>query len=170
MPTQISATSRAGRPVVTPGQIVGVETEPGRGLDGVEITGPAVDAIAVEAGAGLDGQEPGAVGMLDPRYAESNDIELPAETELAGGGRIEIVGLGLSPETFVVQGPGGAFGSESGFSPVFTSLETAQTLAGRPGRVNDLVLVLRPGADSGRDRASGRAADRHGSSGIRRQP
>ena len=148
VPTQISATSRTGRPVVTPGQIVGVETEPGRGLDGVEITGPAVDAIAVEAGQGLDGKQSGAVGMLDPIYAEANDLELPTEIGLAGGGRSEVVGLGFSPETFVVQGPGGAFSSESGFSPVFTPLTTAQVLAGRPGRVNDLALVLRPGTDA----------------------
>ena len=30
---------------------------------------------------------------------------------------------------------------------LFTSLETAQQLAGRPGRVNDLVLELSPGVD-----------------------
>ena len=146
-PTQISATSGTGLPVVTPGQIVGVESIPDRSVDGVEVTGPAVDAIAVEAGEGLGGGQPGAVGMLDPSYAEVNDIRLPAEVELAGGGRIEIVGLGLSPETFVTQGPGGAFSAESGFSSVFVPLPTAQALAGRPGQVNDLALVLRPGTD-----------------------
>ena len=41
VPTQISATSAAGRPVVTPGQIIGVESVPDRSVDGVEVTGPA---------------------------------------------------------------------------------------------------------------------------------
>ena len=147
VPTQISMTSGTGRPVVTPGQMIGVETGPERELDGVAVTGPAVDSIAVETGEGLNGRGPAAVGMLDPTYAEANDIDLPARADLAGGGTIEIVGLGYSPETFVVQGPGGAFSSEAGFSPVFTPLKTAQALAGRPGRVNDLAIVLEPGSD-----------------------
>ena len=41
----------------------------------------------------------------------------------------------------------GGFFAQANFSVLFTSLETAQALAGRPGRVNDLVLQLAPGVD-----------------------
>ncbi|MBK5110981.1 MAG: FtsX-like permease family protein [Thermoleophilia bacterium] len=147
VPTQISATSTEGRPVITPGQLVGVETGPGRAVDGTEVTGPPVDAIAVEAGEGLADTGEESSGIIDTRYAAANGIELSARVEVPGGAEVEIAGLGSSPETFVVEGPGGAFSAESDFSPLFVPLRTAQQIAGRPDRVNDLALVLRPGAD-----------------------
>ncbi len=45
--------------------------------------------------------------------------------------------------------PGADFGAEAAFAVVFAPLHTAQALAGQPGRVNELVMRLRPGADAG---------------------
>ncbi|MGB3098051.1 MAG: hypothetical protein WBB30_02040, partial [Solirubrobacterales bacterium] len=52
-PTQIDASAVAPEPVLTPGQLIGVEPGEDRTVDGIEVTGPGVDAIAVEEGRGL---------------------------------------------------------------------------------------------------------------------
>jgi putative ABC transport system permease protein len=146
-PTQIDASAAAGRTVITPGQIIGVEAGPVREVDGVEVTGPAVDSIAVRDGEGLPTGGVDAVGVLDPQYADENGIEAPARIRVAGGGAIDVAGLGNSPETFLVIGPGGSFSSEADFGTVFVTLAAAQRLTERPGQVNDLAIALRPGAD-----------------------
>jgi putative ABC transport system permease protein len=144
-PTQIDASALAPEPILTPGQLIGVEPGEDRIVDGVTVTGPAVDAIAVEEGRGLGSE--GAVAMLDPLYAEENGIAASGTIELAGGATLELAGLGRSPETFFVTGPGGAFSATEDFGTVFAPLPTAQRLTGREGQVNGLVLTLRPGAD-----------------------
>jgi hypothetical protein len=50
-------------------------------------------------------------------------------------------------DRFIVTAPGANFGAESAFAVVFARLATAQRLARAPGRVNQLVVRLRPGAD-----------------------
>ena len=148
-PTQIDA-SDAGRTVITPGQIIGVETGPAREVEGVEVTGPPVDSIAIRDGDGLPagGGEP--VGVLDPQFADENGIDLPTRIRVAGGDTVDVRGLGNSPETFIVIGPGGSFSSEADFGTVFVPLADAQRLADRPDQVNDLAIALRPGADPAR--------------------
>ena len=44
----------------------------------------------------------------------------------------------------------GGFFAQANFAAVFMPLETAQAVTGRPGRVNDLVVRLRPGVDPAR--------------------
>ncbi len=149
--TQLDASAAAGETVITPGQLIGVETAPDRTVDGVEVTGPLVDSVAVADGSGLpDGGGSRPVGVLDPQYAEENGIEAPAQIRVAGGARVDVTGLGNSPETFVVIGPGGSFSSEADYGTIFLPLAAAQRLAGRPGEVNDLAVTLKPGADAGR--------------------
>jgi putative ABC transport system permease protein len=150
VPTQIDASAAAGKTVITPGQIIGVETGPDRTVDGVEVTGPPVDSVAVRDGAGLPAGGARAVGILDPQYADENGITAPARIQVSGGGTIDVAGLGNSPETFVVIGPGGSFSSEADYGTVFVPLGAAQRFAGRPGEVNDLAISLRPGADADR--------------------
>lgn len=148
VPTQIDASAAAGQSVITPGQLIGVPVEPERRVDSVTVTGPAVDSIAVEDGTALSPSQDGAgEAILDARYAEENGIEAPARIQLAGGRKVEVVGLGSSPETFVVAGPGGQFASQADFGSVFLPLASAQAVAGRRGQVNDMVVVLRPGAN-----------------------
>ncbi len=147
-PTQVEAEPGGGEPsVLTPGQLIGVEVEPARTVDGIEVSGPAVDAISVEEGTGLPADSEGApVAVLDPEYAKENSIEVPG-TIVVGEAELELLGLGRSPETFVVLGSGGAFSATQDFGVVFVPLGTAQTLVGREGRVNDLALTLSEGAD-----------------------
>ena len=66
---------------------------------------------------------------------------------MAGGERLDYVGLGTSPEYFLVTRPGGGDfgGSRAGFAVLFTSLTTAQNLAGGEPAVNDVVISLREG-------------------------
>ena len=149
-PTQIDASEAAGHTVITPGQVIGVETGVDREVSGVTVTGPPVDAVAVIEGDGLPARSETAAGILDPQYAEENGIGAPAVITVAGGEEIDVVGLGNSPETFVVIGPGGTFSSEAGFGTVFLPLAAAQRVAGLPGKVNDLAIELAPGADAGR--------------------
>jgi putative ABC transport system permease protein len=147
-PTQIDASALTPEPVLTPGQLIGVEQGEDRTVDGVDVTGPGVDAIAIEEGRGFGQQAgDGEVAVLDPVYAEENGITPSGKIELAGGAALELVGLGRSPETFVVTGPGGAFGATEDFGTVFVPLATAQRLTGREGQVNGLTLTLEPGAD-----------------------
>jgi putative ABC transport system permease protein len=149
-PTQIDASAAAGKPVITPGQIIGVETAPDRVVEGVDVTGPAVDSIAIRDGSGLAAAGGHATGILDPQYADEHGISAPARITVAGGGTIDVTGLGNSPETFVVIGPGGSFSSEADFGTVFVPLAAAQRLTGHRDEVNDLALTLRPGADPDR--------------------
>jgi putative ABC transport system permease protein len=147
LPTQIDASASAEETVITPGQLIGVETGENRSVDGVDATGPEVDAIAIERGEGFSARDPGAGGILEARYAEENGIEPPALVELPGGNRVHVSGIGTSPETFIVLGPGGQFSGERNFGVLFVALETAQRLTGRTDSVNDLTLALRPETD-----------------------
>ena len=148
LPTQIAGRPKDGGQLLTPGELVGVETAKSGRQDGIEVTGPAVDTIAVEAGTGLDGARGGMPeGILEPLYAEANGLEPGSRIEVAGGNELRIAGLGNTPETFIVLGSGGQFSSEEDFGVLFTPLRTAQGLAGRPDSVNDLVLTLSPGTD-----------------------
>ncbi|MCB0876856.1 MAG: ABC transporter permease, partial [Solirubrobacterales bacterium] len=156
-PTQIDASAASGGTVITPGQVIGVETGPSRTVAGVTVTGPPVDSIAVADGHGLRPVSGRPAGILDPQYAEENGIGVPARITIAGGKEIDVAGLGNSPETFIVIGPGGSFSSEADFGTVFLPLAEAQRAAGLPGRVNDLAIELAPGADADRVAAELRA-------------
>jgi putative ABC transport system permease protein len=152
VPTQIDASKAAGGTTITRGQLIGVEPGRSRRVSGIEVTGPAVDSISVEQGAGLSSAAAAAAAapaaVLEAVYAEENGIEAPARIEIAGGKPVAVVGLGRSPETFVEVGPGGAFSAEQDFGTLFMPLTAAQRLAGRPGQVNDLALRLAPGTDA----------------------
>ena len=61
-------------------------------------------------------------------------------------GTVRYVGQGLSPQYFLVSGPG-FFGGEATFAVVYAPLRAAQRAAGRAGRVNELLVRLAPGLD-----------------------
>ena len=78
------------------------------------------------------------------RTSPTSTTSRPSGTlRVAGDQEVTSVGIGLSPEYFFVMTEEGGFFAEANFAVLFTSLETAQHLAGRPGRVNDLVLTAR---------------------------
>jgi putative ABC transport system permease protein len=140
VPTQVAGP----KGVLAPGELVG--TGPG--------PRPGVDAVHVSAGRGLPaaghgastGNGPPAV-VLDLGFARHNGLPATGLLHVAGGRLVRYTGIGQSPEYFMGGGGGTAvFLSQKTFAVLFSSLRTAQALAGTPGRVNDLVLTLKPGA------------------------
>ena len=130
LPTQVDA-SRRGRTVIVPGRIVGAPA------------GSAVDTLSLRTGRLPAG---GSVA-LERNFAEHYGLAPSGSITLAGGRRVHYSGQVLAPEYFIVTAPGADFGAEAAFAVVFAPLATAQRLAGQPGRVNQLVMRLRPGAD-----------------------
>jgi putative ABC transport system permease protein len=150
VPTQVAGP----KGVLAPGELVG--TGPG--------PGPAVDAVHVSAGRGLarpgtpaDGGVPAVV--LDLAFARQNGLPATGLLHVAGGRLVRYTGTGQSPEYFMGGGGGTAvFLSQKTFAVLFSGLRTAQDLAGAPGKVNDLVLTLKPGASTTAVRGELRAA------------
>ncbi len=120
-----------------PGRIIGQPVE----------AQPAVDALAAERGRVLrPGDEGRAVGMLDRTFADRRGLPAQTRVRLAGGRELRSVGWAWQPQYLIpAEGSLMAGASAGGFALVFTSLSTAQDLAGRPGRVNQVVVRGRPG-------------------------
>ena len=137
--TQVDASTR-GRTLIVPGRIVGT------------LPGAAVDTLHVSSG-GLPTAAASPVVALEHNFARHYDLPATGALTLAGGRRVTYSGQVLAPEYFVVTAPGADFGAEAAFAVVFAPLRTAQALTGQPGRVNQLVLRLRPGTDPARVRA-----------------
>ena len=129
--TQVDA-STGGRTIIVPGRIVGTPA------------GADVDTLDFRTGRPPND---GAVA-LEHNFARHYDLPDSGWLTLAGGRRVRYTGQALAPEYFIVTAPGADFGAESAFAVVFASLPTAQALTGEPGRVNQLVLRLRPGANA----------------------
>src|SRR5215467_4072681 len=136
VPTQVAGP----KGVLAPGELVG--TGPG--------PGPAVDAVHVTAGRGLSTAAPGGgrpAVVLDLGFARQNHLPAAGLLHVAGGRQVAYTGIGQSPEFFMGGGGGTAvFLSQKTYAVLFSSLRTAQHLAGAPGRVNDLVLTVKPGS------------------------
>jgi putative ABC transport system permease protein len=128
--TEVNA-SAGGRTIIVPGRIVGMP-EPA-----------AVDTLAMRAG---DAPPIGRVA-LEHNFARHYDLPASGTVALAGGRRVRYSGQALSPEYFIVTAPGADFGAEAAFAVLFAPLSTAQALAGEAGRINELVVRLRAGAD-----------------------
>jgi len=134
VPTQVDA-SRAGRTVLVPGQIVGMP--PGPRVDRVWAgTGRALGPADTRTGA----------AVLDLAFARHYGLPGSGTVRIPGLGRVRYVGHGLSPQFFLVSGPG-FFGGEATFAVVYAPLAAAQRASGRPGRVNELLVRLAPGAN-----------------------
>lgn len=152
--------------IFTPGLIIGLPLDRADGIDGANARADtranaradtradkASDAGAVDAVRALRGRtlrltdsgRPTAV--LDRSYASFYKLPATGRLTLAGGSSIEYVGLGQSPQRFLITSETG-FGGESTLGVLYTSLATAQRLAGRPGMINELVLKLGAGADA----------------------
>ncbi|GAB2456963.1 ABC transporter permease [Jatrophihabitans fulvus] len=135
VPTQVDA----GHGVLVAGQVVG-----SAGGDGA-----AVDTVSRSAGRALTPQDDGrATVVLERQFATQNHLSDVGRLRLSGGTPTRYVGLGQSPEYFIVSGQQDAmpFLSQKSFAVLFTSLHSAQQLTASPARVNDLVLTVRSSA------------------------
>lgn len=139
--TQVDA-STDGESIRVPGRIVGLDVGAG---------GPELTSVVVADGEGrtLDAADDGApVAVLERNFADYYGLEAGGAVRLGGGGTVEVVGIGVAPEYFLITTEESGFFAQANFAALFTSLGTAQELASRPGRVNDLVIDLRDGADA----------------------
>lgn len=150
VPTQVDA-STPSNPILVPGRVIGVDV-----VDG----GPRINTVWVQPGDGrtLESRDQGSgTVVLERNFASYYDLAASGSI-LVAGKQLQYVGSGLSPEYFFVVTDDGSFFAEANFAAVFAPLDTAQMLAGRPGRVNDLVIRLRPGTDVDVTRAQVEAA------------
>jgi putative ABC transport system permease protein len=123
-----------------PGRIVGLDVSAG---------GPELTSLAVEDGSGrtLTRADDGRlVAVLERNFADYYDLPSSGRVRLGGGVTLDVVGIGMGPEYFFITTEDGGFFAQANFAVLFTSLTTAQEIAGRSGRVNDLVLALRDDA------------------------
>jgi putative ABC transport system permease protein len=131
--------STGGTTIIVPGLVVGVDVA---GTDG------PVSLPTALRGRNLGPADAGRpVVLLDPHMARFYDLGDSGQLTLTGGRKVDYVGQGFVPESFVVIGQQGHEASAADFATVVTSLATAQDLLGTPGQANDLVLRLDPGAD-----------------------
>ena len=133
--TQVEVESDDGE-VFVPGRILGVDMSDG---------GPRVNGVQTVAGRDVEEREFGEpVVLLERNFAAFYGLPDSGEIRLGGGVAARYVGQGTSPEYFMVVEQGSFFG-QANLAAVFTSLETAQRLANRPGMVNDLVISVEQG-------------------------
>ncbi|CUU53851.1 putative ABC transport system permease protein [Parafrankia irregularis] len=141
-PAEVEVTA-GDRDVLARGEVVGSDLT----------ASPPVDSVAVEVGHGLGASASGVsapgrpVGVLDRTFGHANHLPASGTVQISGGAEVTYVGQGQSPESFVLPGDQPGLITQTGFAALFTSLPTAQRLAGLPGRVNDVVLTVRPGTD-----------------------
>lgn len=136
VPSQIDA-STDDRVVLTPARIIGVPVG-GSASD-------AVDTLSIARGRGLSAAGNGIV--VEQKFAEYHDLRVPGRVRLGGGRELEVVGTGVSPDTFLVIPPAGLFGGETSLAVVWAPLPVAQAVGRVGDRVNELVLTVVPGAD-----------------------
>ena len=136
--TQVDA-STADTTVLVRGEIIGSDFSDG---------GPEVNGYYPFTGRLLTDDDAGAPRvMLDRTFAKFHGLQDTGQLSVSGDRALEYVGQATTPEYFTVAPEGEMFMSEATFAGIFTTLDTAQDLAGAPGRVNNLILTLGEGAD-----------------------
>jgi putative ABC transport system permease protein len=139
-PTLVDA-SYGDKTVLVRGEIYGVD---------VSGDGPHVNQINVDADEGrtLAADDAGQdTAVLEVKFARHHEIEPGATVQVSGGETLEVVGLGVSPEHFIIMPESGSYLSEGSYAVLYMPLSTAQRIAGREGLVNDIVISLAAGAD-----------------------
>jgi len=138
VPTQVDASS-AAESVLVRGAITGSDFADG---------GPYVNSYHAMTGRLVTMEEAGSpVVMVERNFAKYYSLADSGRLALSGNREVEYVGQATTPEYFSVAPEGEMFMSEATFAGLFTTLETAQNLAGLPGQVNNLVMTLVPGTD-----------------------
>ncbi len=159
VPTQVDA-SAGGRTILVPGRIIGMDLADG---------GPHVNDVYVGAAQGRDltsADDRAPVALLERNFADFYGLAPGSEVRVAGDRALRMVGIGMAPEYFFVMTEEGGFFAEANFAALFTSLPTAQDLAGRPGRVNDLVITLAPGTNEAKAAAAVKDAFARSGTGL----
>lgn len=138
--TQVDASTDT-ESIRVPGRIVGLDVSAG---------GPQLTSVVVEGGSGrtltsMDNGRP--VAVLERNFADYYHLSSGGTVRLGAGVTLDVIGIGMGPEYFFITTEDGGFFAQANFAALFTSLTTAQEVADRPGRVNDLVMALHDGVD-----------------------
>ena len=144
----------ADGPVFVRARVIGVDMSDG---------GPDVNGVEVIAGRSIRETEFGEpVVLIERNFGVFYDLPEQGDLRLGGDLSTRYVGLAVSPEYFIVVEEGSFIG-QANLLAVFTSVETAQTLSGRQGLVNDLVLSTEPETDLSEVEAAllARTSERH---------
>jgi len=140
VPNQV-ATATADGDIVVRGEIIGVPLADG---------GPNINSIHASEGRSLNESDRGQpASLVERNFAVYYDLPADGTLTLSGGRQLEYVGHANTPEYFMVISEGGGIFAQASYAAVFTSLETAGEIAGRPGSVNETVITLQGGADRG---------------------
>ena len=138
LPTQVSVETDEGT-VIVPGRLIGVD---------VSDDGPHVNMLHPVLGRTLAGQDAGQDSIaLEHNFGKFYNLPESGQATLSGNVAVRYVGQVLSPEYFFVITPEGGLLAQANFAAAFTSLETAQRITAKDGKVNDLLLTLSPDAD-----------------------
>lgn len=145
--TQVD-TSTPDERILVPGRIVGLDPDHGPDLLWV-----------------ADGQAPsGRNVVLETKFANTHDLPAVGSVRLAGGATVDYVGVGSLPTDFYVSGERGDVLAQFNFAVLYTTVEHARELGGRPDAVNDLVVTLHERAD--RDRVQSELEETLGTVGL----
>ena len=137
--TQVDASTNT-ESIRVPGRIVGLDlTDNGPALTSVAVNGHGRTLTETDTGT--------STAVLERNFAEYYGLSAPQRVTIGGGAQLDVVGIGMAPEYFFITSEDGGFFAEANFAALFVSLETAQRLVGRPGRVNDLVIRTGPDTD-----------------------
>ena len=138
IPTQIDA-STTDETVLVRGEITGSDFSEG---------GPEVNSHFAHTGRLLTENDAGQPRvMVERSFARFYQLADTGTIGVSGDRTLDYVAQATTPEYFAVAPEGEMFMTEATFGALFTTLETAQDLAGLPDAVNNLVLTLAPGAD-----------------------
>lgn len=136
--TEVDASSKTDT-VLVPGELVGMDVTDGAA---------SVDRLHVFRGRPLLPSDDGRpVGVLEHQFAAHHHLPTTGSLRLSGGLTLDYVGVGTSPESFIVTSRSVGVFAQAGLAMLFVPLATAQQLLGQPGQVNEVVLTLVPGAD-----------------------
>ena len=121
--------------VLVPGELVGMDfTDP----DGI-----SVNRVHVTEGRELDPSDAGRLNvLLEHKFAVAHNLPPEGEALLAGGQTVRYVGHALAPEHFIVITEGGGFLAHASYVIIFSSLETVQEVAERPGLVDEALIRI----------------------------
>jgi putative ABC transport system permease protein len=130
--------SNNGKTILVPGQLVGVDP----GASGV-------DDLYVTEGRSLQARDRDRnLGVLEHQFANHYDLPSTGSIRVSGGVELPYVGVGTSPQHFVVVGRTGGLFAQGSNAVVFVPLSTAQSVLHQVGAVNELVLRVRAPDDT----------------------
>ena len=121
--------------ILVPGVIVG--------MDFADPDGISVNRVHMTEGRELGPSDAGQLNvLLEHKFAVAHNLPAEGEALIAGGRTVRYVGHALAPEHFIVITEGGGFLAHASYVIIFSSLETVQDVAERPGLVDEAIIRI----------------------------